>query len=142
MAKRYGLVDLDTGELYRALILPILPKVGGKWVRLYQDTMLELIKRHPQMRGESMRVLLYLQTIVGFQNLLPDTGATAKELGLQQTNAARAYKELREAGFIIRREGNYYLNPFVYWKGTQEQMKQACRKLIEPSRNYLPLPHS
>ena len=130
-------MNLDTGELYKGILTPLLPRVGGRWMRVYQDALFGRLKQNPQIKGNSMRVLLYLQSVVTYQNLLPGTGATAKELGLRQSHASRAYKELIEADFIIKRQGNYYFNPFIYWKGTQKQMQQACCELLEPQKRYL-----
>lgn len=145
VAKRYGLVDLATGEVFEGVITPWLPKVGGKWVRVFQDSTAELLRRSPELHGQSYRILVQLEAVVKWGNLIPAPPEIAKSLNLKPPNVYRAYAELIKAGIIIKRDGVYSLSPFYCWKGNEMQLEQACRELITShgqAVRALPIPPS
>ena len=125
-------VDPATGETY-GIQIAVIPKrlVRGRWVRLFQDSKLAMLNA-ASMTGQSYRVLHYLEAVSGWDNGLPGTAAAAAALVLQQSHVSRAYRELIEAGFIIKRDGRYYLSPLVAWKGTQRAFDEACALLLPP----------
>lgn len=122
--RHYGLVDLATGELYEARITPWRGEVGG-WMKVFQDTKRALLMRNPRLHGQSYRVLTYLETVVGWGNVLPSPAVVAQALDLQRQAVVRAYRELLDGGFILKREGLYYLSPLVGWKGTERDFRKA-----------------
>ena len=136
----WQLLNPKTGEIKSdiAVIERKSKKIGGKWVRLNQDPMLFLANKKG-IRGQTLRVFLFLTGIADFQNLLPHQKEIALKMELPQSHISLAYRQLREIGFICKKEGHYYLSPKICWKGTQKQMEQACRELVEPSDKYLSL---
>lgn len=128
LGKEYGLYDPATGELFKALILPIKQRVGGRWVRIFQDTLSEINKKR-KLRGESYRVLLQLMAESDYKNVVPEIGKIANELGINKNNVSRAFRELRDAGILISEGRNYYLLPFLVWKGNAKQLNLACSEL-------------
>ena len=128
--KRYGIVDLATGELFEGVITPWRRGVGGKWVRVFQDSTKALLLQHPELHGQSHRVLIYLTAVVEWGNHIPTSAQTAVALGLQASAASRAYGELIRAGFILKRDGTYYLSPLVAWKGSEKQLDEAYQQLF------------
>lgn len=120
------IIDKSTGQALDFDFVPAAP-VGGKWVRIFQDEVARLLAETPGLRGQSLRVLLYLQTQVGWRNVVPTPAVTAEGLGIGRTNSHRAYAELLKAGFLWKVDGAYYLSPRVGWKGTQAQLEELYR---------------
>ena len=127
---RYGLVDLQTGEVVANLTPP--RKMGAHWMRLFKDTKLDLLKRYPDLKGESYRVLHYLEAATAWDNEVPGPSKFAAALGMQRQNVGRAYKELCDAEFLVKVDGRFYLSPLVGWQGTERQFEDACVKLLRP----------
>lgn len=118
------ILDKTTGQALDFMFIP--PKgLGGKWVRVFQDGQKALLAASPELRGESLRVLLYLESVVMWRNVLPRPKEAAQELGLHEKAAYRAYAELIKAGFVWKYEGKYYLSPVVGWKGTEAQLEEG-----------------
>lgn len=128
-SKRFLFIDTETGERFRANITPERRGLGGRWVRVFQDTMQRLAERHPELHGQSYRVLAYLTGVAAWNNALPSTGVVAVALGLQPSAVRRAYGELSRVEVILRRDSVYYLSPLVAWKGTERQLEAACQEL-------------
>ena len=124
-SKRYGLIDLATGEVLEAVITPWRGRVGGKWMKVFQDTKREILQQNPQLRGESYKVLHYLEAAVAWGNRLPTPTEVAGALGLLPTNVHRAFAQLVKAECIIKRDGTYYLSPLIGWKGSEKQLEEA-----------------
>ncbi len=129
-AKRFGMVDLYTGEVFGAFIIPIRSKIGGKWVRVFQDTLKAL--RDKKLHGQTFWILLNLISEADFQNRVPGTTALAKILGMKQPNVSRAYRELKQASMLLVQDRNYYLSPLLCWKGNQKQLEKAYEELLSP----------
>ena len=137
-AAKWEFRNVATGQVIDADLVLRQSGTRERWVKLYQDGKLALLRKHPELRGQALRVLHYLESVVTWGNVLPSSGKAAQELGILRPHSSRAYSELVEAGFILKREGAYYLSPRVGWKGTEEQLGQALR-LWYPG-DYLALP--
>lgn len=124
----YGTIKLKTGEEFEALIRIKRQKVGGRWMRVFQDN-LAYIKRL-RLRGESYKVLIETMSLSDFDNRIPDTGKVAELLEMKRAGVSRAYRELREKGLILGKEGGYYISPLLAWKGSEEALQVACKKLL------------
>lgn len=100
---RIGLLDRDTGEVIDEGNLVYVPrKIRMKegWFMAMQDG-LEMLAKEP-VRGESMRVLLYLMSKMDYENFIrPTIGEIAEALGMKKQNASRAIRELRERQIVI-----------------------------------------
>lgn len=128
---RHAVIDTTTGELYDIKLVPRRRAIGG-WVKLFQRGKRELLLGHPNLRGQSLRVLAYLETVSSWHNLLPSAAETAMVLSLLPPNVSRAYSELTRAGFIVKLGTRYHLSPLVAWKGTEREWDLFCRELYEP----------
>lgn len=126
--KEYGLYDTDTGEIFTALILPRKRKIGGSWMRLFQDAVLAINRK--KIRGESYRVLFQLIGMSDFNNAVPGTGKIGEVIGMKRASVCRAFRELKEAGILLEKERNYFLNPLLAWKGSDKQMEDKCKELL------------
>ena len=114
-------------------------------MRVFQDAQLDLCLHHPELHGESLRVLLYLQAVAAWRNVVPGPTQVAKAMGLMQPNVSRAYRELREAKFLAKRDGTNYLSPLLCWKGSEHDLEEALsfvgEGLFAPSPPELTAPH-
>ncbi len=126
----WKLVNTRTGEIAPDIMVVQRKqkKTGGRWMKLNQDPMAFLANRK-DIRGETLRVFILLTAVADYRNLLPTQKRVAQKLVINQAQVSRAYKQLSEIGFVYKKEGNYYLDPRVCWKGTQKQMDAACREL-------------
>ena len=131
MVKRLGLkvINPETGELFEGLIIPLRPRIGGKWVRIFQDGKAELLRHSPQLRGQSFKVLYYLDAVVKWGNIIPPPRGVADALSLNEKAVYRAYAELIAASIVIKKGSIYSLSPRYCWKGNESQLEEAYREL-------------
>jgi len=92
--------------------------------------------------GESLRVLAYLMTVCKHSNRFTETQAVIGErLGLKQQNVSRSFRELREAGYIIRvsdPDGHryWYLDARRAFRGSPERhAKEMDRQAKQRSKD-------
>ena len=104
-----------------AEVVPPKPRIGGKWVRLFQDEKRRMMVEHPKVHTQAYYVLSYLETVAGWDNGLPSAATTAEALGLLREAVSRCYGELVAAEFIVKLDGRYFINPLICWKGTERQ---------------------
>ena len=124
-----GIFDAASGQ-FVGKITPARPKIGGKWVRLFQDQKLRMMQAHPELTDRAYRILSHLEAVSKWDNALPSATAVAKQLTMNRAVVARQFSALQRAEFIIRFDGVYYLNPLIVWKGTEKQMEAKCRELF------------
>ena len=129
-----GIYDVDTGAL-QSVILPLPKRSGGRWMKLYQDGILDMLRRHPEARPY-VWLMPYLAGMCKWANIIPSAATTAKRHDLARSTVAKAYAELLKAEFIIKREGVYYISPLVAWKGDPKMYDQACRELFAETQRY------
>lgn len=99
-------------------------------MKVFQSETTRLIKEHPELHGQSCRVLVYLEGIAGWNNELPSPKEVGEQLKMNRVAVYRAYAELVKAGFIFKERGGYFLNPMVGWKGTDSGHRAACERLL------------
>ena len=105
-------------------------------MKLYKQAKQHLLLAHPELRGESLRVLAYLETASEWHNLLPAASETAAALNLLASNVSRAYTELSRCGFIVKIGNRYHLSPMIAWTGTDKEWDSFCRVLYENREQY------
>ena len=135
--KKWGFVNLETGEVSTEfLVLQRKPRIGGKWMRIYQDTIDWLIKTKG-IRGESLKVLLALIAEAGFQNILPSQKKIAQKLQMEQASVSRAYKQLYDLRLLYKEDASYTLSPLLCWKGTRKQQEIAMEHIQKQEQKLL-----
>lgn len=116
-------VDPETGEII-SLTMPyksIKSNLGGGWMALYQDAMDWIA--NAKLSYEEYRVLMKLFAKLDFENYIRITQMTiANELGMKQSNVARAIKCLLEQDILrkgpkVGNSNTYRLNPMIGHKG-------------------------
>ena len=132
------LTDPETGQEYAVIVAPVQPRMG-KWVRLFQDGKLRLMRQHPEVRGQAYQVLAYLEATSTWTNAVPSAALTAQRMGLNRVSVARCYAALLAAEFVLKRDGIYYISPFVAWKGNERQYNAFCRELFDAHQEAQPL---
>lgn len=133
-----GQVDLRTGEkLETGFVAYFLPKrkngFGQGWFAMSQDFGLLLAKVSTGLRGQDLRVLLALFSLLDFENLLiVNQTKLAREIGIRQPQVAESIKELVARNII--EEGpklgvykSYRLRPEHGWKGSAKGHLRALR---------------
>lgn len=92
--------------------------------------------------GEALRVLAYLMTVCKHSNRFTETQAVIGErLGMRQPHVSRAFRELREAGYIIRvsdPDGHryWYLDARRAFRGSPERhAKEMERQAKQRSKD-------
>ncbi|KZN99328.1 replication/maintenance protein RepL [Bacillus badius] len=116
-------VDPETGEIV-SLTMPYKPmksNLGGGWLAMYQDPLSWMADA--KLSYEEYRVILKLLGKLDFENYIRVTQTEiAKDLGMQQSNVARAIKGLLEQDIIrkgpkVGNSNTYRLNPHIGHKG-------------------------
>lgn len=92
---------------------------------------LTAIASDPELSGEALRVFLYLNGRLDFENLfqVPQT-EIAEALGIKRPNVSRSMKMLLEKGIILRgpkigHSATFRLNPNFGWKGKVHHLRRA-----------------
>ena len=128
--REFGLIDLASGEMYGAVITPWRSRIRSAWVKVFQSETTRLLMEHPELRGQSYKILLYLTSGVGWGNTLPTPAEVAMALALSPRVVYRAYAQLIRAQFVFRESSKYVLNPLVGWKGTDSGHEVACERWL------------
>ena len=147
MSKRQiGSVDLNTGELLDGINVwfgqKLVSPYGRDWMQVNQNALVE-IAADREIGGEALRVFLYLNGRLDFENLIavPQVEVAAA-LGMTRQSVNRALKLLVGKGIIVRASQTgrgvtaLRLNPHYGWKGKVRNLRQARQtrlQLIEPS---------
>lgn len=129
--KRIKLLDSDSGEVVDGGDLVYVPKrirMKEGWFMAMQDGLAMLAKE--PVRGESMRVLLYLMSQMDYENYMrPTICEIAEQLHMKKQNVSRAMKELRERRIVIdgpheslRLESSYG------WRGKVRTLREHQRQ--------------
>lgn len=132
--RRIGGVDLETGELMDGIFVWIGKRqkspYGRHWLTINQHFLEEFAARN-DVSGETLRVFLYLNARLDFDNLIqvPQT-EIAEALKLQRPNVNRAMRWLEREGVILRgpkvgHSSTYRLNPMAGWKGKVRNLHDA-----------------
>ena len=128
-SRDFKLVDPKTGQELSAGITLWTETQEGRWVRIFLDGKAAVLARHPKLRGESYKVLHYIETKVGWHNLVPSPSRLATGIGMKEENVYRAYAELIKAECIYKKDGQYYLSPYVGWVGKPKDYQEACEAM-------------
>jgi hypothetical protein len=138
--RRIGSVDLNTGELLdgvnvwfgRRLVSPY----GRDWMQVNQNALVE-IAADRDIGGEALRVFLYLNGRLDFENLIvvPQV-EVAEALGMTRQSVNRALKLLVTKGIIVRAPQTgkvtaLRLNPHYGWKGKVKNLRQARQTRLQ-----------
>ena len=106
-------------------------------MQINQDFLKELATRK-DVGGEVLRVFLYLNARLEFENLIQVPQIEiAQELRMHKQAVNRAIKRLENLGIIIRgpkvgRSSSWRLNPQAGWKGRIVNLRKAQREHLEP----------
>ena len=127
---RYDVIDRTTGEVFDIKLVPRYKAAGGKWVKVFVDGVQALVCDNPHFRGQTWRVLYYIEAHTTWgTNEVPTPTEAASALSLGRTVVSRSYSELALAGAIFKRGTRYYLSPVIGWHGTVKQLEAAYREL-------------
>jgi DNA-binding transcriptional ArsR family regulator len=131
--RRVGMVDLDTGEVLSGVPVWVGAKArspyGDRWIAVSQDFLEELAARR-DVHGETLRVFVFLNARLDFNNLIQvPMIEIAERLGMKPPNVRRAMKKLEELGVVVRgpkagRSSSYRLNPNAGWKGKVTELRK------------------
>lgn len=123
-------INTETGEILegRFGFIPAKNVNGFKdgWVAMSQNAMQVILqmKCAGEIDGRDLDILLYLTTILDFENsILVSQKSIAEALQMRIPHVSRSMKNLVERGLILEgpkngRSKSYSLNPQVGWKGT------------------------
>lgn len=101
---------------------------GVDFMMQYNHSLYQIAKM--KLTGEDLRVLLFMQSFLDFNNFIPITQINiAKELDMKQPHVSRSIKKLTDKGLIdkIKKGRNIYykLSPTVAWKGSGLELQET-----------------
>lgn len=125
-----GLINMDTKEMMddgKVIYFPNKVRIKEGWFMAMQDGFERLAKE--PVRGETMRVLLYLMSKMDFENWLRTThGEIAQSLTMKRSNVSRSMRELRERQIVfVDRENRLVLDPSFGWRGGVRNLRDFER---------------
>lgn len=138
MQKYVEQVDRLTGEIMHGCMvwIPQRPKLTERWFMAFQDSFAEIAK-DPDMNGETFRVLMYLYSLLDFENYIQQSQKEIAEgLGMRKEHVSRAMKILAGKQIILEgpRVGSskcYRLNPNYGWKGKVKTLQEHRREQLQ-----------
>ena len=123
-------IDKHTKEQLEGVIVLCRSKknpYSKGWIMNSQEA-LKLLAVDEDLTGESYKVLLYLLSILDFENWIQiPQKIIAEELGMQKQRISRSIKVLEQKEIILRgdklgRSYAFRLNPYFGWKGKVENL--------------------
>ena len=138
MQKRVEQIDINTGEVLSGCLVyvPIRPIITERWFMAFQDSFAEIAKDQ-DLKGETLRVLMYLYSALDFENFIHKCQKDiAEDLGMQRQHVSRAMRLLTSKEIVLEspKIGNvkcYRLNPNYAWKGKVKNMEDARRDRLK-----------
>jgi DNA-binding transcriptional ArsR family regulator len=136
MQRHVRQIDVQTGEVLEAgvmVYLPQRPKIAEGWVMSFQDAFIKLAMDRT-IKGEQMRVLLYLIGKLDFENWIHVPQAEIAEvLGMTAPQVSRAIASLTAKGLLTKgpklgRVTTLQLSLNVGWKGRVKSLQDARRR--------------
>jgi hypothetical protein len=129
---RVKLLDSDTGEVIDdgdMVYVPRRIRIKEGWFMAMQWG-LEKLAKEP-VRGESMRVLLYLMSQMEFENYTrPTHNEIAEALSMKRPNVTRAIRELRARQILIDGEhGSLRLESSYGWRGKVRNLRDHEKEM-------------
>jgi DNA-binding MarR family transcriptional regulator len=128
---RVKLLDSDTGEVIddgQVILVPNRIKMKEDWFMAMQSGLEMLAKA--KLRGESMRVLLYLMSQMEFENYMrPTLNEIAENLKMNRGNVSRAIRELKAKRVLIDGEHeSLRLESSYGWRGKVKTLREHQRE--------------
>lgn len=117
------------------LLPPRREKIEGSFLMLFFDG-LESLAKDKDLKGETIRVLLYALSCLEYKNTIPISQVEiAEELGIKRQAVNRAFKLLEAKGIIEEvnrrhRQKIYVLNDRFGWRGTGKALKEYRKEKI------------
>jgi hypothetical protein len=138
--RRLGTHDRDTGEVLDGVAVWVGRKIvspyGSQWMQVNQDALAE-IAADRDMGAEALRVFLYLNARLDFENLIvvPQIEIAAA-LVMKPPAVSRAVRLLTGKQIILKGPklggvGSYRLNPHYGWKGKIQNLRKARQTRLE-----------
>lgn len=139
MQRRFGTIDLDTGEILEEGV-PVWVgrkvRVTERWFMMFQDA-LESLAKDRELTDEPKRVLLFLFSRLDFENYIQlHQSEIATELSMAKSHVSRAIKLLVDKKILFKgpkigRSSSFRLNPHYGWKGKVSGLREAQRSHLE-----------
>ena len=101
------------------------------------QSFLEEFSARRDVGGETLRVFLYLNARLDFENIIQiQQTEIADRLGMHKQSVHRSIRKLEDLGIILRgpkvgRSSSWRLNPNAGWKGKVTHLRQAQRHHLE-----------
>ena len=133
--RRFGQVDLDTGEIVtdgQLVYQPAKRRNGfqqGGWLAMAQNPVKQIAKTN--IGGEAMRVFLLMCGELDFENWINlSQTAIANDLNMTPSHVSRAIARLKNEQIILEgpkvgRARTYRMNPAYGWKGSAKSHREA-----------------
>lgn len=139
MKRRFGTIDLDTGEVFEEGVAVWVGKkvrVTERFFMVFQDA-LESLAVDRELTEEPRRVLLFMFSRLDFENFIQlEQAEISSKLGIARPNVSRAIKLLVDKKILFRgpkigRSSSFRLNPHYGWKGKVSSLREAQRNHLE-----------
>lgn len=136
--RRFGTIDLDTGEVFEEGIAVWVGKkvrVNERFFMVFQDA-LESLAVDRELTEEPRRILLFMFSRLDFENFIQlEQSEISSKLSIARPHVSRAIKLLIDKQILFRgpkigRSSSFRLNPHYGWKGKVSNLREAQRDHI------------
>jgi hypothetical protein len=124
-------INVPEGCMAKTVVTPIKMLTENPHVRVFSEG-LSRLAMDKDLNGTDIRVLLFILSIMEYENLLNTTQKALSEgLGIVQQEVSKSIKKLIEGGYlkIVDKNGRqniYQLNPHLAFKSRAKNYRLLC----------------
>jgi hypothetical protein len=124
-------INVPEGCMAKTVVTPIKMLTENPHVRVFSEG-LSRLAMNKDLNGTDIRVLLFILSIMEYENLLNTTQKALSEgLGIVQQEVSKSIKKLIEGGYlkIVDKNGRqniYQLNPHLAFKSRAKNYRLLC----------------
>jgi hypothetical protein len=124
-------INVPEGCMAKTVVTPIKMLTDNPHVRVFSEG-LSRLAMDKDLNGTDIRVLLFILSIMEYENLLNTTQKALSEgLGIVQQEVSKSIKKLIEGGYlkIVDKNGRqniYQLNPHLAFKSRAKNYRLLC----------------
>lgn len=135
-------LDRETGEITQVNTRKVIEVKLGSEEKFYMAFIEHMAPMYQLTHANDIKVLLKFCEMAEYETgvvqLSPKRRATmVEEINMQTTNVSKSIKRLKEKSLITGDNGEYTLNPVIFWKGKRAKRLELLKsKSLEVVFNF------
>lgn len=125
-------IDKETGELRTITRRKYITVKLGQEEKFYMTFCAHIAPIYDLKYADDIKVLVKFCELADYEtgeiHLSPKRrGDMVQQLGMQQSNVSKSIKRLKEKDLITGENGEYLLNPVIFWKGERAKRVELLK---------------